>query len=140
MSSTGATRPASRAAPPTATALLPYCGRRCAIHVAASPPSTANGGNTNTKWRMPLYMAGRVAMVIRIGSDAASGIGGAALAGAHHGRDRAGRAAEPEEEHQFRQLHGKKRRNVTSRHVDNWNELPVKQLAPGLFEKIREIL
>src|SRR5436305_3380069 len=43
-----------------------------AIHAPASPPATASGGNTNTKWRMPLYIAGRATTVVAIGRRAAS--------------------------------------------------------------------
>jgi hypothetical protein len=38
----------------------------------ASPAITAIGGATKTKWRMPLYIAGRVATVRAIGKTAAS--------------------------------------------------------------------
>ena len=42
------------------------------IQAPARPPSTASGGSTNTKCRMPLYMAGRSATVTASGSKAAS--------------------------------------------------------------------
>src|SRR5262245_31159140 len=40
--------------------------------VHAIPPSTASEGNTNTKWRMPLYIAGRARTVTASGVSANS--------------------------------------------------------------------
>ena len=150
MSMTGETNPDNkRQARRRPWRRLPRRRKRCAIQAAASPPSTANGGSTNTKWRMPLYMAGRAATVTRIGSAAASTSGEKRSAAARTGRIAlavaqsdngcADRPAKPERQHQFGQLQREQRRHVAARHVGHRDQLAVEQFAPRLFEKIREI-
>lgn len=39
--------------------------------MSGKPPSNASAGVTKTKWRMPLYMTGRVTTVSRMGNRAA---------------------------------------------------------------------
>ena len=48
---------------PAASAGRPSCRSALEQPAPASPPSTASGGSTNTKWRMPLYIAGRAITV-----------------------------------------------------------------------------
>ena len=74
------------------------------------PPSTASGGNTNTKCRMPLYIAGRNAIVVASGNSAASAIRrktARRLQGAapcERRKQGAGRAAKPRTDKIIRQL------------------------------------
>ena len=121
-----------------------------AIHAPARPPSTASGGVKNTKWRMPLYMAGRVATVTRTGSEAASTTAKSAARRPADAPDRPGLpraaatiaptdSAEAQRQHQFGQLQRRKRRHITARHVGNRDQPAVEQLAPRLFEEVGKI-
>ena len=144
---TGETAPTNNTSAPATSAARPSGSSRRAIQAPASPPSTANGGSTKTKWRMPLYIAGRAAMVMRMGSVAASTTARSAArcpaepprSRVGHGDDRAGDAAKPERQQYFRQLQRGERRHVAARHIGNRDQLPVEQLAPRLFEKIGKI-
>ena len=52
-----------RARPAPRGRSAPRAAIQFAIHAPASPPATASGGSTNTKCRMPLYIAGRAMTV-----------------------------------------------------------------------------
>ena len=69
----------------------------------ARPPSTASGGKTNTKCRMPLYIAGCSAIVVAKGQQAGecdqekNGAPVERNAGCEGRKRRTGRAAKPED-------------------------------------------
>ena len=115
-------------------------------HAPARPPSTASGGNTNTKCRMPLYIAGRNATVTATGNSAASAISRKTARRLTRCRMRTAASIapaappNPSTEKITRQLEREQRRHVSARHVRNGNQSAVEQLLPRLLEEVGEVL
>ena len=143
---TGSAMPAIQTRGPGASAPRPARAARSAIQAPASPPATASGGSTNTKCRMPLYIAGRAITVTAIGRSAASAMqsriarAAAAMCGASTRRTApmlAPSSASSEED--LRQLEAEQHRHIAARHVGRRDQLAAEHLVPRLLEEVREI-